>query len=296
MKTKNYSSDLTDEEYAILEPLFEIKKVTKPQKRPMKLILDGIFYQLKNGCAWHDLPKNFPPKSTVFYYYSKWRKEGILDKVMHVLHGIVRKQMGKKPRWTQLILADSQAVKNTCTAGKESKGFCGYKATNGIKRHLAVDTLGFPFFLHCTKASVSDDNGLIEMFIHNIDYFKSRPWHLPKVTVLLDNGYHPENLEKELIKVYPHIMSKVEFKLSPKPSKEDKEKKGKSGFVPVAWRWIVERSNAWVERCRSLTKNCERTLENAESKLCLCFIRLLLRRITVPNDKSSDNVTALIAA
>jgi hypothetical protein len=63
----------------------------------------------------------------------------------------------KKPCWTTLLLIDSQAVKNTCTTSVESKGFCFYKATNGIKRHLAVDTLGFPFFIHCTKANVSDD-------------------------------------------------------------------------------------------------------------------------------------------
>ncbi|WP_448270282.1 hypothetical protein [Nostoc sp. DSM 114159] len=67
---------------------------------------------------------------------------------------------------------DSQAVKNTCNASVESKGFCFYKATNGIKRHLAVDILGFPFFTHCTTANVSDDQGLIEMLSQNIDYFQ----------------------------------------------------------------------------------------------------------------------------
>jgi hypothetical protein len=89
-------------------------------------------------------------------------------------------------------MIDSQAVKNTCNARVESKGFCFYKCTNGIKRHLAVDILGFPFFTHCTKVSVSDDRGLIEMLTHNIDYFKSKPADLPKTTILLDNGYHPE--------------------------------------------------------------------------------------------------------
>jgi hypothetical protein len=71
-------------------------------------------------------------------------------------------------------MIDSQAVKNTCNASIESKGFCFYKCTNGIKRHLAVDILGFPFFTHCTKASVSDDQGLIEMLSNNIEYFKSK--------------------------------------------------------------------------------------------------------------------------
>jgi transposase len=143
---KNYSSDLTDAEWKIIEPLLPKKKVTRPPKWSKRSILNGIFYQLKNGCNWQDLPKDFPPKSTVFLYYSEWSKEGVWDKIMGCLHGKAREQIGKKPLWTQLILADSQAVKNTCTAGKETKGFCMYKATNGIKRHLAVDTLGFPFF------------------------------------------------------------------------------------------------------------------------------------------------------
>jgi len=103
----------------------------------------------------------------------------------------------KKAKWTSLIVIDSQAVKNTCNASTQSKGFCFYKSTNGIKRHLAVDSLGFPFFTHCTKANVSDDQGLIEMFTQNIDYFKSKPINLPKITILLDHGYHPEKIRQE---------------------------------------------------------------------------------------------------
>ena len=170
-------------------------------------------------------------------------------------------------------------MKNTCNASVESKGFCFYKATNGIKRHLAVDSLGFPFFTHCTKANVSDDQGLIEMLSDNIDYFKSKPADLPKTTILLDNGYHPEKIKEELEKVYPEIMSKIEFELSPKPSKAEKKKQGKSGFVPVKARWVIERSNAWMERCKSLVKNFERTLDNATAKVDLCFVRLMLKRL-----------------
>ena len=153
------------------------------------------------------------------------------------------------------MIVDSQAVKNTCNAGVESKGFCFYKATNGIKRHLAVDSLGFPFFAHCTKASVSDALGLIEMLSDNIDYFKSKPVNIPKITILLDNGYHPEKVIQELKKIYPAIMSKIRFQLSPKPSKQEKENLEKTGFVPVKARWVIERTNSWMERCKSLTKN-----------------------------------------
>jgi hypothetical protein len=160
-----------------------------------------------------------------------------------------------------------------------SKGFCFYKATNGIKRHLAVDTLGFPFFTHCTKASVSDDDGLLEMLSLNIDYFKSKPVNIPKVTILVDHGYHPDYLAEQLEKVYPQIMTKIRFERSPKPSKQEKAEQGRTGFVPVATRWIIERSNAWMERCKSLVKNFERTLSHAKTKIDLCFIRLMLKRL-----------------
>lgn len=182
-----------------------------------------------------------------------------------------------------MIIIDSQAVKNTCNASVESKGFCFYKATNGIKRHLAIDTLGFPFFTHCTRANVSDDAGLIEMFTLNIDYFKSKPIDIPKITILLDHGYHPEYLTQELEQIYPEIMTKIQFQLSTKPSKQEKAAQGKCGFVPAVARWVIERSNAWMERCKILVKNFERTLTGATTKLNLCFIRLMIKRLADPS-------------
>jgi len=179
----------------------------------------------------------------------------------------------------------------------ESKGFCFYKATNGIKRHLAIDTLGFPFFTHGTRANLSDDAGLIEMFTLNIDYFKSKPIavlnkmrytplatdahgglcpmpyalsppeHLmlrskgyidiPKITILLDHGYHPEYLTQELERIYPEIMTKIQFQLSPKPSKQQKAAQGKCGFVPA----LAFRGDRALQRPRwSVVKFWLRTL------------------------------------
>jgi transposase len=169
----------------------------------------------------------------------------------------------------------------------ESKGYCFYKSTNGIKRHLAVDTLGFPFFTHCTPANVTDDAGLIEMLTLNIDYFKSKPMNIPKITILLDHGYHAASLIEALEKVYPQITRKTRFERplrylrssATKPSKQQKTEPGKSGFVPAVARWVIERSNAWMERCKSLVKNFERTLAHATVKIDLCFVRLMLRRL-----------------
>lgn len=171
-------------------------------------------------------------------------------------------------------------MKNTCNAGVDSKGFCFYKSTNGIKRHLAVDTLGFPLFAHCTPANVTDNAGLVEMLSLNIDYFKSKPVNIPKITILLDHGYHIDDLIEKLKQVYPQIMTKIRFERSTKPSKQEKAAQGKSGFVPAVARWVIERSNAWMERCKSLVKNFERTLSHATTKINLCFVRLMLKRLS----------------
>ncbi len=277
----SYSTNLSDREWEIIEPLLPKKKKTKPPTWTKRIILDAVFYQLKNGCNWGDLPKDLPPYSTVYWHYKQWRKAGIITGIMQGLHGRLREKAQKKPEWTTLIIIDSQAVKNTCNASRETSGFCFYKSTNGIKRHLAVDSLGFPFFTHCTKANISDDQGLLEILSSNIDYFKLKPVELPKTTILIDNGYHPNKLESELKKIYPEIMTKIQFELAPKPSKKEKDKQGRSGFVPVKVRWVIERSNSWMERCKSLIKNFERTLEHAKTKLDLCFVRLMLKRLAV---------------
>ena len=117
------------------------------------------------------------------------------------------------------------------------------------------------------------------MLVAFIDYFKSKAVNIPKITILVDNGYHPKKLEEQLKKVYPRIMNKIKFKLSPKPSQQQKQHSGKTGFVRVQTRWVIERTNSWMERCKSLVKNFERTLAHATTKINLCFVRLMLQRL-----------------
>lgn len=90
-----YSSSLTDKEWEIIAPLLPRKKQTRPLKWTKRQILDGVFYQLKNGCNWGDLPKDLPPYSTVFWHYKQWRSEGVLGEVMNALHAQVRQQAKK---------------------------------------------------------------------------------------------------------------------------------------------------------------------------------------------------------
>jgi len=90
-----YSSSMSDEEWSIVEPLLPKKKLTCPPKWTKRQILDAIFYQLKNGCNWGDLPKDFPPYSTVFWHYKQWRSQGVIQKIMEELHRRLRQQEKK---------------------------------------------------------------------------------------------------------------------------------------------------------------------------------------------------------
>lgn len=90
-----YSSSLTDKEWELIKPLLPQKKKTRPPRWTKRQILDGIFYQLKNGCNWGDLPKDLPPYSTVFWHYKQWRADGVLEQIMTILHSQVRQHAKK---------------------------------------------------------------------------------------------------------------------------------------------------------------------------------------------------------
>jgi hypothetical protein len=185
----------------------------------------------------------------------------------------------KKIEFPSLLLGDSMCAKNTDTANIETKGYCHYKSTNGIKRHLLVDVLGNPYFVKCTAANISDDAGLLEIIKENKEYFLNLPdGHI--ITILLDNGYHKEYLEAEIEKIDKRLRSKIKIELSAKITPEQKvlskqENPSKQGFVVIAKRWIVERTNAWINQCRSLWKNCEGLLTTSETKIRICAIRLV---------------------
>ncbi len=174
-------------------------------------------------------------------------------------------------------------AKNTDTANRETKGYCWYKATNGIKRHLLVDVLGNPYFVHCTPANISDDDALLAIIEQHSEYFLSLP-PTHRLTILLDNGYHKDYLEQQLERIEPRLRERVRIELSAKITPQQKaaskqENPAKQGFVAVRKRWIVERTNAWINQCRVLWKNCEGVLRTSEAKIRICAIRLILRRI-----------------
>lgn len=192
-------------------------------------------------------------------------------------------QQSEKNEFPSLLIGDSMCAKNTDTADIETKGFCWYKATNGIKRHLLVDVLGNPYFVHCTKANASDDDGLLEIIRANKQYFLDLPEAFV-VTILLDNGYHKEYLEQQIEQIEPELAKRIRIEMAEKVTPAQRtaakaENPAKQGFVVIKKRWIVERTNAWINQCRVLWKNCEGLLRTSEAKIRICAIRLILRRI-----------------
>ena len=135
----------------------------------------------------------------------------------------------------------------------------------------------------CTAANISDDEGLLTIIRENKEYFLTLPdGHI--ITILLDNGYHKEYLEAEIEKIESSLRKVIKIELSAKITPEQKavSKQAnpvKQGFVVIAKRWIVERTNAWINQCRVLWKNCEGLLVTSETKIRICAIRLILRRI-----------------
>ena len=91
----SYSTDLTEGEWLIIEPLLPRNKKTRTPKLSKREILNGIFYQLKNGCNWCDLPKDLPPYSTVYWHYKQWREQGVIEKILETLHHHLREQVKK---------------------------------------------------------------------------------------------------------------------------------------------------------------------------------------------------------
>ena len=111
MPRKTYSTDLTDAEWAILEPLIPpAKSGGHPRTTDMRQVCNAIYYQLKTGCQWHMLPSEFPPSSTVYFYYRRWQKWGQWEQMNHRLRDPLREQVGKSVQPT-VVMADSQSVK-----------------------------------------------------------------------------------------------------------------------------------------------------------------------------------------
>jgi putative transposase len=134
-----YPSDLTDEQWALVKPLISVYPGGRPRQTPMRDVLDAICYVLRTGCQWCYLPKDFPPRSTVWGYFDEWRHNGTLGAIHDKRRERVRHtEKPGRPRRTASI--DSQSV--DAGSGGEARGRDNAKNVDGRKRHIVVDSLG----------------------------------------------------------------------------------------------------------------------------------------------------------
>jgi len=259
MRTQSYPSDVTDAQWALIEPLIPVYPGGRPRTTDLRAVVDAVFYVLRTGCQWRYLPKDFPPKSTVWRYFDEWRHNGTLDAIHDALRRKVRAaEKPYAPRTTASV--DSQSVDTT--SGGEQRGRDNHKNVDGRKRHLVVDSMGLLLAVLVTAADVDDAKAAQELFRR----LEGQPVGKLK-RMFADSKYHnyalydwvEENANWELVIV--------------------RRPEGKKGWVDLPLRWTVERTIAWLGRCRRLSKDRERSALSSEAFVKLAMIHLMLNRL-----------------
>ena len=252
-------SDLTDDEWALLEPFFPPPShVGRPRKWPLRRIVEAILYLLRGGLPWRMLPPCFPPVSTVRRWFYLWRDNRLWLSLNHALLLIGREAAGREASPSAGVI-DSQSVKTTESGGP--RGYDAGKKTKGRKRHILTDTDGNLVHAVIHTADIQDRDGAPLVLAEIIDRF---PWLRH---VFADGGYAGDKLRQALRRIGKWTVEIVK--------RSDVAK----GFVVLPRRWVVERTLAWLNRNRRLAKDFEQTIASATAWLFIASIQLFARRI-----------------
>src|SRR6201984_3526905 len=262
-----YPSDLTDDEWAYVKPLIPPAKPGGGKRRTdMRSVMNGVMYILSTGCQWRYLPKDFPPYSTVHHYFVWWQCDGVLDCIQHALYVECRERAEREASPTAAII-DSQSVKSAEKGGAciDPHGYDAGKKIKGKKRHVLVDTLGLLLRAVVHSADIQDSDGGLLLLATMKGLFP----FLEKL--FADSAYQGPLFANGLAKILPCLNAEI-IKAS------DQAK----GFGKFPKRCIVERTIAWLNRCRRLAKDWENLNRNALAFLKLASIRLMLRKLCNP--------------
>jgi putative transposase len=255
---KKYPTDLTDSRWHHIKDFLPAPKHTgRPREVDFRQIVNAILYLVFTGCQWRFLPTDYPNWQTVYYYFAKWKNDGTWYRIHETLRAAERARQGKHKHPTAGA-ADSQSVKTT--ALPSSRGFDAGKKINGRKRHILVDTLGLMITLVVTTANVQDRDGLKKL-LRTFGVHRKR---LKKIWV--DGGYRGAVIE--------WVKERFRYCLEVVLRSDDMK-----GFVVLPNRWVVERTFAWLNNHRRLSKDYERYSKTSETMIQIAMIRLMLHRL-----------------
>lgn len=264
-----YPSDMTDAQWELLADLFPEAKTGRPREVSIRDVVDAIFYVNRTGVQWRYLPHDFPRWDVVYSYFRKWGKDGTWVKVQRVLREGVRQTAGREAT-PSLACVDSQSVKGTECGGDH--GIDGHKKINGVKRHILVDTMGLLLAVVVTAASVTDAKAAREVFQ------RATAEGLPRLAkVLGDHVYGNEGLPE-------WTADNTTFRLEITVQDPTPQEPGKKKFQVIKWRWVVERTFAWLGRYRRNSRDYEKLSQTSESMLMISGIQLMLRRLKPRGD------------
>jgi len=259
MRTQSYPSDVTDMQWALIQPRIPVYPGGRPRTTDLRDVVDAVLYVLRTGCQWRYLPQDFPPKSTVWRYFDEWRHNGTLDALHDALRTKVRAaEKPYAPRTTASV--DSQSVDTT--SGGEHRGRDNAKNVDGRKRHIVVDSMGLLLAVLVTGADVDDAAAAEDLFAR----LDGQP--MSKVTrMFADSKYHNHDLS-----AWVQDNARWDVVVVRRPA-------GATGWVLLPIRWTVERTFAWLGKCRRLSTDRERTVRSSEAFIKLGMIHLMLNRL-----------------